>query len=278
MPNAKDYTGGERKFLLYGLTGAGKTCASLTFPGKKMYYIFDPAGLESLAGHDVDYEIFIPEMTIKKSALGKGSRAVDMIRPDPQAYPKFEEVLEGHIDDGYLDRYDVIVFDSITTLMSMMMNYILDAQGRGNAAPEIQDYYFRSDGMQNLIRVMSSQRDKTIIFTAHTVTAQDKVTERIETVMYLPDALKVNLPLLFSEVLYLSVESTRDGSLQYFTQTVPSRRVPTVRSSLRGVKPQEDITIDWNKPVEGQGLSGLYERSKTVNERVVVDASGSKEE
>lgn len=274
MPNAKDYTGGERKYLIYGFTGAGKTTATLTFPGKKMYYIFDPAGLESLAGHDVDYEMFVPDMTIKKSQLGKGSSHVKMVRPDPKAYPEFEEALEKHIEDGYLNNYDVIIFDSITTLMTMMMAYILDAQGRGNAPPEYQDYYFRSDGMQNLVRVLSSLRGKTIVFTAHTVTTQDKVTGRIQTVIYLPDALKTNLPLLFSEVLYLSVESSRQGELEYSVQTSPTRQVPTVRSSLRGVKPQEDITIDWDKPIENQGLSGLYARSKTVNERITVDASG----
>ena len=63
MPNAKDIPRSPvfRVFPL-AYTGGGKTTNFLTFPGKKFAYIFDPNGELTLRGHDVDYEIFAPDV------------------------------------------------------------------------------------------------------------------------------------------------------------------------------------------------------------------------
>jgi len=41
---------------------------------------------------------------------------------------------------------------------------------------------------------------------------------------------------------------------------VPNSRETPIRTPIRGLYPKEDVTIDWKKPVEGQGLGGILAR------------------
>lgn len=259
MPNAKDYQGQERKILAYGVTGAGKSTALLTHPGKKFVYIFDPAGVETFAGYDVDYEHFVPELMgmQKKKPSQKAAKSTEFLRPDPDTYVKFERDFEQRVADGFFNDYDLIGLESLTTLLPMMLWHILDAQGRGQAAPEIQDYYYRTDGTANLVRVLNAQR-KTIFCSAHEATGQDEVTKRVETGLALPPSLQSMLPLLFSEVVRMHPAVDKDGTPRFYAQMLPDKRSPLIRCSLKGVKQHEDITVDWRKPPENQGFFGLY--------------------
>jgi GTPase SAR1 family protein len=259
MNNAKDYLKGTRlKVLVYGLTGSGKSSALLSHPGKKFVYIFDPAGLETFAGHDVDYEMFVPEMQVMaKSKLGSKSKAAELLRPDPKTYLRFEKDFEDKAGSGFFKAYDLIGFESLTTLLPMIMWYILDSQGRGNSAPEIADYYYRADGIANIVRLAASIAS-VVFFSAHSETSKDEVSGRIENNLFLPAALKANLPLLFSEVVHTTVEPDKEGNVLYLMQMKPDKRSPLVRTSLSNVKPFEDVTIDWDKPVAGQGFFSLY--------------------
>ena len=284
MPNAKDFNPQEgRKFLVYGRTGAGKSTALLTLPGKKFVYVCDPAGMAALAGHDIDYELFIPDMVnIKKGKFGAKSQPASMIRPDPKTYLRFEEDFEQRANDGFFDQYDVVAFESLTTLMDMMMWYILDMQGRGNSAPEIADYYYRSDGMKNIVRVAAASV-RTVYCSAHVETKQDEVTKRIETSLFLPGALKAGLPLMFSEVLHLFADSTGGQSATHYAQFQPTRAIPTIRTSLRNMKLQEEITVDWSQPLEGQGLGALYSTGalktpEQLREENAVNMGGAKKQ
>jgi len=263
MPNAKDYQKGTQlKVLAYGPTGGGKSSAFLTHPGKKFVYIFDPAGLETYAGHDVEYEMFVPEIVgLTKSTLGKGSKSAEILRPDPQTYLRFEKDFEQRIADKFFAGYDALGFESLTTFLPMSMWYILEQQGRGNSAPEIQDYYYRTDAISNIVRVAASQA-KAVFFSAHCETEKDEVSGRIENMLSLPRSLKTGLPLLFSEVVQFKAEPDRDGNIKYTAQMKPDKRSPLIRTSLSGVQQFEDVTIDWSRPPEGQGFFGLYGKHK----------------
>ena len=268
MPNAKDYQKGtQTKTLAYGPTGGGKSSAFLSHPGKKFVYIFDPAGLETYAGHDVEYEMFVPEiMGLKKSNLGKGSKSAELLRPDPETYLRFEKDFEDRIKDRFFVGYDALGFESLTTFLPMAMWYILEQQGRGNSAPEIQDYYYRTDAISNIVRVAASQANS-VFFSAHCEAEKDEVTGRIENMLSLPRSLKTGLPLLFSEVVQFRAEPNRDGNMKYVAQMKPDKRSPLVRTSLSNVQQFEDVTIDWNKPLAGQGFYGLYEKYKVMPEK-----------
>jgi len=260
MPNSLEYKGEYKNYLVYGLTGCGKSSAFLSYPGPKFAYVFDPSGLETYAGHDVEYELFSPDIVeMKKGTLGKDSRSASIIRPDPDTYEKFEQDFEQRVKDGYFrDRGGIIGFESATTLLELVLWYILDKQGRGNSAPEIADYYYRADGFAKLIRVALSQRCE-VFCSAHIETSQDETTKAIDTGLALPKALRTRIPLLFSEVIPLFAETDeKKGSIHYYAQFAPSRRLKLVRSSLKGMKPQHDITMDWNKSLAGQGFFSLY--------------------
>lgn len=260
MPNAKDYQGEFRNYLVYGMTGSGKSSAFLSYPGPKFAYVFDPSGLETFAGHDVEYELFVPDIvTTKQGTLGKGSSSAKIIRPDPLTYEKFEADFEQRVGDGYfLKRGGIIGFESATTLLELLVWYILDKQGRGNSVPEIQDYWFRADGFAKLMRVALAQRCE-VFCSAHIETAQDETTKVIETGLAFPQALKNRIPLLFSEIIPLKAEvNEKDGTVNYFAHFAPTKRIQQVRTSLKGMKPLVDITMDWKKPLEGQGFFGLY--------------------
>jgi GTPase SAR1 family protein len=60
--NAKEATlSTYENILCVGDPGSGKSSLIRTLPGKKFVYIFDPNGLRSLAGADVDYEEWLPD-------------------------------------------------------------------------------------------------------------------------------------------------------------------------------------------------------------------------
>ena len=69
--------------------------------------------------------------------------------------------------------------------------------------------------------------------------------------------LKSKIPLLFSEILTLDADSDAKGNVAYRAQTKPSRLTPLIRCTIKGLSQFEDITLDWNKPLVGQGLGGL---------------------
>ena len=272
MPNAKDYQGQHRNYLVYGRPGSGKSTALLTYPGPKFAYVFDPSGLETFAGHDVEYELFVPDVVQRKAGkLGKDSSAAKLITPDSLTYERFEADFEDKVRSGFFkERGGIIAFESATTLLEMILWYILDKQGRGNSAPEIQDYYFRADGFAKLMRVALAQKCE-VFCSAHITTQKDEVTKVIETGLALPAALQNRIPLLFSEVIPLFAETDeKAGVVHHYARFAPTKRLPEVRTSLKGMKPQEEITVDWDKPLEGKGFFGLYKgpnaKFKTADE------------
>lgn len=258
MMNTKNYKGDLKRFLVYGATGSGKSAAFLTHPGKKLAYVFDPSGMETYRGYDVDVLAFQPSMLgMQKAKLGKGSKMTEVIRMDPAQYVNFEKDFEGKVQSGFFEDYDIVAFESITVLIDMMMCNILDAQGRGSSAPEIQDYYYRSDFIKNLVRAAVSL-PCSVYFSAHVETMQDETSKKIITDLALSNAIRTSIPLLFSEVIYLYVDTDTQGYSKYYAQFKPSRNANTARCSLRDVKQHENVTIDWSKSPANQGLFKLY--------------------
>lgn len=264
MPNARDYKGDRKKLLIYGPTGSGKTEGILTFPGKKFVYVLDPAGLETLAGHDVEYELFTPKehTKLKKNTIitaGGKTKGITSFRPDPDLYAAFEDDLDKRLTDDFFSEYDLVAIDSITMLLEMVMAHIMNAQGKIGQPPELQDYFLRSDGLANLIKALVS-KDLIVYITAHSEVLQDEVTRRIEEQIALPAKLKRLLPIQFSDVIFTYTETDSKGRPNWFGQFFPDRRHPNVRTSLKNVKQVENITVDHKKPIEGQGLYGVFSR------------------
>jgi len=75
------------------------------------------------------------------------------------------------------------------------------------------------------------------------------------------------IPLLFSDIFALDVVLDEKGKPSYRMQTVPDTMMKTIRTSIKGLEPYENITIDFAQQVEGQGLGGIltWEKKKLTN-------------
>lgn len=266
MPNAQttavDAPRKARKFLLLGNTGAGKTTQLLTLPGKTFAYLFDPNALLSLEGYDIDYEEFLPDqLDMKLISLSKNIGAAGSTR-GAEVYNAWELDFEKKIRSRFFDRYDNIAFDSFTTFSDMVMDGVLAINGRGGLWPQQDDYAPQMLTIAKVTRVLTAM-GKTIVMTGHVETYEDKGASRLIYAPMMTGRLKQKLPLLFSEILFLKAKPGREGNTVYIAQTKVDNMMPTIRCTMKGLdlKREEDITIDFSRPVKGQGIGGWLERA-----------------
>lgn len=264
MPNAKD--AGKivtRRFLLLGGTGTGKSAQILTLPGKKFAYAFDSNCVPTWRGHDIDYEEWLPTMvSLDAKSLrmvgteGNKKAAGDNVMSNysSEQYKKWEESFEKKYKEGFFDQYDVIGFDSCTTFLDLAMDRILAINGRSGTFPQQDDYGPQMVVFTNVMRAFIGL-GKTLFVTGHLKTDKDEFTQRIIQLPMFTGQLREKIPLLFSDIFVTrsSVDPGKD-IVKYILETVPNQRETPIRTNLRGLSAKEDVTIDWNKPIVGQGL------------------------
>ncbi len=262
MANAKDAK--ERaapKFLLLGDTGSGKTSQFLTFPGKKFAYLFDPNAILSLQGHDLEYEEFLPDrlnLSVKSLTKGVGDKTTTFVN---DLYVDWEKDFNARLKGGFFDNIDAILFDSATTLLDIIMDRTLSINGRAGSWPQQDDYGPQMNTFNAICRQLTAM-GKTVVMTGHVEMKQDELTKRIYRYPMLTGKLRVKVPLLFSDIYLCEATNDGKGVTKHTIQTVPDRTMTTIRATLRGLNPVEDVTIDWKKPVVGQGIGGLLMRSR----------------
>lgn len=262
MANAKDAVqNSARKFLLLGDTGGGKTTQFLTLPGRKFAYLFDPNAILSLQGHDLEYEEFLPDrlnLSVKSLAKGRGDSTTNF---QNDLYVSWEKDFNDRIKGGYFDNIDAILFDSATTLLDLIMDRVLTINGRAGSWPQQDDYGPQMLAFQNICRQLTAL-GKTVVMTGHVEMKQDELTKRIYRSPMLTGRLKTKVPLLFSDIYLCEATNDGKGVTKHTIQTVPDRTMTTIRCTMKGLNPVEDVTIDWNKPIESQGLGGLMKRGR----------------
>lgn len=258
MPNASNIAiSPHKKFLLIGETGSGKTTQFLTLPGKKYAYLFDPNALLSLRGHNVDYDEYLPStLGTAITSLSKDKGGDKMSVKVSDVYQRFEQEFNERVQSGFFDQYDWISFDSATTLLDLMMDRVLTINGRFGQWPHEDDYGPQMIAFINLCRTITAM-GKGLFMTGHVETKQDRVTKKISTRPMMTGRLTAKIPLLFSEVFNTDVDVDEKGHAVYRIQTVPDGTIKTARTSIKGLEPFENVTIDWSKPVEGQGIGGI---------------------
>lgn len=259
MPNALTATGiMPHKFLILGPTGSGKTSQLLTLPGKKFAYLFDPNALLTLRGYDIEYECFYPSnLSLDLQSLSKdkgGDKVTGKNRSE--MYLNWEKDFDKKMSEGFFDNYDVIAIDSITTLLDLIMDRILAINGRSGSWPQQDDYGPTMVTFTNIVRTLAGL-GKMIYFTGHLSLEKDELSQTIYRVPVMTGKLKEKIPLLFSDIFATDCQNDGKGNISYTIQTVGDRRTPTIRCSIKGLAPSEDVTIDWSSPVEGQGIGGL---------------------
>lgn len=254
MPNAKDaQERTKHRILLLGDTGGGKTTQFLTLPGRKFIYLFDPNALLSLAGHDLDYEEFLPDrlnLSVKSLAKDKGDKTTNLIN---HLYVKWETDFDKKVREGFFDQYDVVGMDSATTFLDLIMDRVLSINGRAGQWPQQDDYGPQMMAFTSVVRTLTSM-DKTVFMTGHMEMKQDEMSKKIFRQPMMTGRLRTKIPLLFSDIFVCEAENDGKGSVKHKIQTVPDRITTCVRTAVKGLQPFEDVTLDWSKKVEGQGI------------------------
>ncbi len=258
MPNARNAQEvTTHKILVLGDTGSGKTSQVLTLPGKTFAYLFDPNAILSLKGHDIDYEEFLPDrlnLSIKPLAASKtGDKTSNFSNEE---YVRWEKDFQGKVTSKFFDQYDNIVFDSATTFLDLIMDRQLTLNGRPGSWPQQDDYGPQMLAFTSTCRTLMAL-NKTIYMTGHLEVKKDELQQRIFRSPMMTGRLRTKIPLLFSDIFVCEVDNDGRGNIKHRIMTAPDRITTTVRTAFKGLKPYEDVTIDWTKSPVGQGIGGL---------------------
>jgi hypothetical protein len=178
-------------------------------------------------------------------------------------YTAWERDAEDKIKSGFFDGYDVIAIDSCTTLLDLIMDYILNINGRPGSWPHQDDYGPQMMTFISVIRTFAGM-GKTLFVTGHLSLEKDDLSQAIYRVPIMTGKLKDKIPLIFSDVYATDAHNDGKGKITYTIQTVSDRRTPIIRSSIKGLNPSEDVTIDWSKDAVGQGLGGILKRERST--------------
>lgn len=256
MPNAKEIVAHPHSFLLLGDIGSGKTTQLKTLPGKKFAYLFDSNAILSLQGSDIDYEEFFPDqLNLNVKSLGKGlGESVTNYRN--MRFQEWQKDFTQKVESGFFDPYNVIAMDSATTFLDLIMDHVLTINGRAGQWPHQDDYGPQMVTFRNVCRTLMSLK-KIIFMTGHMEMRQDDLSKKIFRQPVMTGRLKNQIPLLFSDIFVTSSEVDQKGNVKHLIQTVPDRMTTTVRCSFKGLNPFEDVTIDFSKPLETQGLGRI---------------------
>lgn len=261
--------------LFVGGIGTGKTTQALTFlkPESRkqaFFYFFDPSGPEAVSGFEdkVDYASFLSQKLnfrigpIEKGAGGGSGVKGTSDRVQADAYKEFEKHFMSALDDGWLLEYDMVIFDSITTLSDIMMDELTERLERPNRQPDRSDYNIVKQQMLRVLRAGCALPGITI-FIGHTMLRKDEdTTGSILNNILLPGDLQVRGSLLFGSVMLF--DYTLEGNKQKFTaQRTKDKRNQNLKSNIRGLEPIHDVTIPdegFSKPWE-HGLGKIVSKN-----------------
>ena len=262
MPELRDLTLEDQPvtILALGNTGSGKTTLGLTAPGKKFAYYFDQNALNTAikfkkyADFELTYETYFADhvnLDVRSMSKGKGDR-ISVVRGD-ETYVEWEKHLENMIEKGLIKPYDWMIFDSLTTFSDMVMDRVLTINNRYGDWPHQDDWGPQMNTIAKVFRTLTSLGINLFV-TGHLDIKQDELSKRIFQVPLLTGRLRMKLPLLFSQIWICEATTVKD-EVKYTIQTVPDRMTPIVRNTIEGLDHKHDVTINFNKPLNGQGLA-----------------------
>ena len=251
-----------KQVMVVGNIGTGKTTQFPTLKGRKFLYVFDSNCLPSIKAAGIDYKAFIPDYmdldlsarTLKDPSKQKAIDASSVKGLNPQTYIEWERDFEARNQDKFFDGYDWVGLDSFTTFSDCVLDRIMFLNGRLGKHPEMADQTALMTVTKNVYRVLSGMNG--FFSTAHTETYRDDLTGKVYGRIMMTGRNRIRIPLLLANIFATFVDVSKDG-VQYKAKTVPDRDDPVVRTAIQGLAPVVDITIDFSKPLEGQGIGRI---------------------
>lgn len=247
MPNASEIESIKKlRIMLYSLAGAGKTTLFRSLPGKKFVFVFDPAGLVAYQKTDnVEYETFIPTSQNLAISTNKGITRSEVNYSGSEVYNQYESfIINKHEEENYFSQFDWICIDSITSLQSIMLDYIANLYGREGRNPQLEDHGIMAESLLKNIRMWTSLPCNVIIL-AHEKAAQDKLMRTVGMDIMVPGNYSKKIVLLLSDIYHLRVTRDSNNKPQYLMDIAPTDDYQLARCSL-GLEPTIDVTIPSN--------------------------------
>lgn len=269
MPNAKNAEIPKyQRIMLVGDNGNGKSAQLWTFPGKKFLYVFDPNTLRTIRGLDIDYEEFYPDITELDATLkgfnkgAKDDKLPSASKREPTTYLDFVNDINQRVDDDYFKKEGIewIGFDSLTFLNRAIMARQMYINNRYGGIEDLADYRVVGSKLTEVFNSIVSL-PVNIFATGHITSFQDEKTHKISTELRLPGQAKGMLPLMFADVWQCFTDS--DGKrTTYKVRTRPDKRgLQNIRCSIHQLNDVEDVTIDFRRDPEGQGVAALLKKA-----------------
>jgi len=197
MPNTRDIKISKIKILLWGKPKSGKTFFFRTFPRPAKAYMFDPNGIISLRGEDIEYEEY----------------------NGPSGYRQFTVDIEKDMKKGI---YKSIMVDSLSTLQQCMMKSVQEENAKRTENYQIQEYMIYFSRLRSLIIDLINYPVH-LLFTAHQQILENKLTGDISILpsIYGKD-MPDEFPMFFDEVYHSEVKAHRNLPSEYFLRTQPT--------------------------------------------------------
>lgn len=255
----------NHRILAVGRSGSGKTTQIWTLPGRKFIYMFDPNGRAALQDlPNTEFCELYPdllEMDATLKGFNKGSRDdKPTSKREPKVYENWVNDINQRVENDYFNDFQWIVFDSLTFLAKAIMARQLYINNRYGQVEELADYKIVGAKLSEVFLSITSL-PVNIYCTGHINTFQDDKTSKIETMLNLPGRARRELPLMFSNIWETVAESDGNNRPRYLVRTVPDKRgLLDIRTSIKGLEPLEDVSIDFKRDPEGQGIAALLTR------------------
>jgi len=197
VPNTKDLKISKIKILVWGKPKSGKTFFFRTFPKPAKAYMFDPNGMLSLRGEDIEYEEY----------------------NGPSGYRQFRIDLEKDMRAG---TYKSIMIDSLSTLQQCMMKSVQEENIKRTENYQIQEYMIYFSRLRSLLIDLINYPVH-LLFTAHQQALENKLTGDVSILpsIYgkeMPD----EFPMFFDEVYHTEIKPHRNTQSEYFLRTQPT--------------------------------------------------------
>ena len=200
----------ELKVLVYGESGAGKTCLASTFPKPMLILDFD--------GKSNSIINFLGQDNPELENIEVKNLQASLVEDPMEAFVKITKELEGQLKKGTMP-YKTIIVDSLTTFSAAALNHIVKtnptikrprfAQG---TQPVMQDYGILRREFQRLIPGFLGLKAN-IVMIGHIKITTDETTGSILREPKLDGSFGGDLPIYFEEVYVAEVDRAGKRSL-----------------------------------------------------------------